>query len=123
MTSVLAASCLFVLQHLHASPAPARVGDEVVVVARDAAGDPAATPVEVLLPGGALRSIGGTDGDGVLRFVPEEAGLYAFSTSLGGVRCVAPVTVAAARPRWLLALATAPLGLALLYRHLRRLRA
>lgn len=120
MSTVLAASCLFVLQHLHASPAPARVGDEVIVTAEDGAGAAAAATVEVVLPDGARRVLGATDGDGVVRFTPTAPGLHAFAAELDGVRCVAPVTVAAHRRRWLLALASVPLGLALLYAQRRR---
>lgn len=122
MSSVLVASCLFVLQQLQVSPAPTEVGREVVVTARDAAGAAAVASVEVVLPDGQRRALGATDAGGVLRFTPRAPGLHAFAASLDGVRCVAPVSVAAARSRWLLGLASVPLGLALLYAQLRRRR-
>lgn len=91
-----------------------------MITARDAEGGAVVVPVDVLLPDGTRRSLGKTDEQGALRFDPSAPGLYAFSATLQSVRCVAPVSVAASRARWLLALAAVPLGLALLYAQLRR---
>jgi len=119
---VLAVTCLFALQQLQVGPVPTQVGSEVVVSATDDAMPAAAVAVEVELPDGSRRSVGATDEAGALRFTPEVAGQHVFVATIDGVRCVAPIAVGAARRRWLLALAGVPLGLALLFVHLRRLR-
>ena len=120
MSSVLAVTCLFALQQLQVAPRPTQVGEEVVVTASSGGQRVAGVAVEVQLPDGQRRRAGQTDADGLLRFRPEVTGLHAFVAEIDEVRCVAPVTVAPARRRWLLALAAVPLGLVLLALHLRR---
>jgi len=120
VSSVLAVTCLFALQQLQVAPRPTQVGAEVVVTASSGGQRVAGVAVEVELPDGQRRRAGQTDADGSLRFRPEVTGLHAFVAKIDEVRCVAPVTVAPARRRWLLALASVPLGLVLLALHLRR---
>lgn len=119
---MLAVTCLFALQQLQVGPMPTQVGKEVFVTATDAAMPAAAVVVEVELPDGSRRPAGATAEDGRLRFTPQVAGQHVFVATIGGVRCVAPIAVGAERNRWLLGLASVPLGLALLFVHLRRVR-
>ncbi len=120
MGNLLAVTCALALQQLQAAPLPAQVGAEVVVAARGAAGPVEGLRVEVELPSGVRQPAGITGADGALRFTPDAVGLHAFAASIDGVRCVLPVAVAPQRRRWLLGLACAPLGVALLVVLLRR---
>lgn len=101
--------------------APA-VGDEVVlrIVHDDRPAQGIA--VEVELPDGSRQSVAATDGAGLVRFVPDRPGRHVFTAIVGGTRTLAPFFVAARRRQWPLALATVPLGLALLWWNLRRAR-
>jgi hypothetical protein len=104
-------------------PAPAESA-----VTPDASEEPAqraaaGIAVSLELPDGSSRELGVTDAFGVLKFQPEVPGQHAFSASISGVRCVASLPIAPARNRWLLAIVCVPLGLALLWLQIRRLRA
>ena len=74
-------------------------------------------------PDGSRRVIGSTDAEGLMRFTGEAVGMHAFSATIDGVRCVAPVILAQARNRWLLAIVCVPLGLVLLWLNVRRFAA
>jgi hypothetical protein len=115
---VLAVTCLFALQQLQVGPMPTQVGKEVFVTATDAAMPAAAVVVEVELPDGSRRPAGATAEDGRLRFTPQVAGQHVFVAT----HRTPPIAVGAERNRWLLGLASVPLGLALLFVHLRRVR-
>ena len=72
---------------------------------------------------GSIEPVGDeTDSDGALRFVPETAGQHTFVADVGGVRCLTPVFAQQRAGRWLLAVGSVPLGLALLWIQLRRIR-
>ena len=120
---MLAVTCLFALQQLHVAPSPASVGAELQVRATTASGEPADVAVELELPDGRRRPLGATGSAGRLTCVLEQPGPHAFRASVDGVRCVVSVVAAPARRRWALALASVPLGLALLFVHLRRAKA
>ena len=120
---MLAVTCLFALQQLQVGPVPTQVGKAVVVSATDKAMPAASITVEVELPDGSREPAGVTDAEGRLSFTPSVVGPHAFVATIDGVRCVAPIAIGAARNRWLLGLASVPLGLALLFVHLRRARA
>lgn|GEM_PF-3452627 len=113
-------TCLFALQQLSATPTPTQVGVEVVVSATSEAGAVAGLNVELELPSGARQSAGVTDAAGAVRFTPDAAGMYAFAATIDGVRCVAPIAVGRARRGRLLALASVPLGVVLLFVLMRR---
>ena len=136
VTSYVLLTCLFSLQQLHVDPVSSVVGAEIAVQASQpkslgaeagAVGSVqvAAAGVAVAMesPDGMNRPVGVTDVDGVLRFTPSSVGLHAFSASIRGVRCVTTISVAPARNRWLLAIVCVPLGLAVLWLQLRRVRA
>lgn len=115
MGFVVTVVCLAALQQLHVEPYPGRVGQPVTVTAtRDGVplGELALT---VELPDGSVRPVGATDAGGNVEFVPTVPGQHVVAASLDGVRILAPFAVVAADRPWLLALATAPLGLALLW--------
>jgi hypothetical protein len=138
---------LIAFQQLHIDPKPAAVGQEMVVRATQlqatqlqatqpqelAAGDqqpagPMQVPakgveVSLELPDRSTRVLGVTGADGLLRFAATEAGSMSVSANIANVRCVAAFVVAPARKRWLLALVSVPLGLALLWVQVRRLLA
>lgn len=118
-------------QQLGVSPFPAEVGSRVTVSASRLQKDPtgknpattvplAGLPIDVELPDHAHRQVGATDAAGEVEFVPTQLGTHVFSTTIDGVRVVAPHRVISPAPRWLPALVCVPLGLALLWRHLRR---
>ncbi|MBK8101698.1 MAG: hypothetical protein IPK26_31840 [Planctomycetes bacterium] len=117
-------SLLFVcaLQQLTVTPYPAEVGDSVVVQAMAPSGPLAGLPIERELPDGSRVAIGSTGSDGVLRHDVAVAGTHIFRARHGEVALVTPLAVREARPRWPLALACVPLGLALGWRHLRDMR-
>ncbi len=123
MGSLLAVTCLLALQQLHVSPSPTSVGVALQVRATTRAGAPADVEVELQLPDGSRRSLGPTGSDGALTCALEQPGPHALSASVDGVRCVVSVTAAPVRRRWLLGLASVPLGLAFLFVHLRRAKA
>jgi hypothetical protein len=128
-------SCL-AMQQLAVAPFPAEVGQPVVVRAErlePPEGGPAAaggrTPAPLPLvglrvlveqPDGARQDVGVTDAGGAVQFVPVQVGTHVFSAEVDGVRVVAPHRVVPAQPKWLPALVSVPLGLALLWRHLQR---
>lgn len=113
-------TCLLAMQQLQVGPVPTHVGSELVVTASIDSAPRAGVLVAVQTPDGDERRAGVTDAAGTLRFVPAEPGLHAFVASLDGVRCVAPISVGPPRRRWLLALASVPLGVALLVVLIRR---
>ncbi|MCB9879844.1 MAG: hypothetical protein H6835_19810 [Planctomycetes bacterium] len=114
--------CWFALQQLAAVPESPVAGEPVLVSARLADGPASGVSVQVVLPDGVRRPIGETDSDGALRFVPETAGQHTFVADVGGVRCLTPVFAQQRAGRWLLAVGSVPLGLALLWIQLRRIR-
>ena len=107
---------------LSVDPYHAQVGQEVVVKA-GLEGEPLAG-VEITLesPDGRRRSAGVTDAGGNVRIKVEMPGEHHLSAVAGEVRMVTLFQAEAARPRWLLATACVPLGLALLWRNLSRAR-
>jgi hypothetical protein len=113
---VASPSLLLGLQLLAVEPSPAEVGQPVAVQATAASRAVAGLVVEALLPDGRRRELGRTDGDGVLRFAPEQAGEHRFVARIDGVRVIAPLQVLPSRRRWLVALACVPLGVVLLVR-------
>ena len=115
-------TCLFAVQQLAVEPVPAFVDQAVSVRATSAAAEIVpGLEVTVEFPDGTRRPLGTTDAQGTVNFVAETAGPHVFSATIGGVRCVASVAFRAARKSWMLALVCVPLGLALLWVHLRRL--
>lgn len=136
MSASVLFTCLLSFQQLTVGPAPASVGEELVLratIAKD--GEPVAAgvpPVQtaaegvavtLALPDGSTRDVGTTDASGALRFRPEVAGQHAFVATIDGVRCLASLAVAPARNRWLLGIVCVPLGVALLWLQVRRLAA
>lgn len=117
-------SLLFVcaLQQLTVSPYPAEVGDTVDVRAAAPSGPIAGLAIERELPDGSRAVVGVTGTDGSLRNEVTVAGTHLYRARHGDVLLATPLAVAAARPRWPLALACVPLGLALAWRHLRDMR-
>lgn len=115
-----------VVQQLGVSPFPAEVGQEVTVLAQRASapsgplGPWVGLPVQVELPDGRREPLGVTDADGLVHFVPSAVGNHVFRAEVAGVQVLAPHRVVPSRPRWVAAIACIPLGLALLWRHLRR---
>lgn len=94
-------------------------GDEVLPETRRAAPIPG-LPVVVETPDGAVRPLPPTDPNGRTSFVPELAGRHVFRCEVDGVVVLAPIEVVAPTRRWWLTLPCIPLGLALLWRNLRR---
>lgn len=112
-------ACAFVPPQLEVAPYPARAGEPVTVRAsRDGVPLPA-IPIAVELPAGRVASCGVSDAAGEVPFAPAAAGYHVFVAPIDGVRVLTPLGVAAGRPRWPLALGSVPLGLALLWWHLR----
>ena len=118
-----------VVQQLGVSPFPAEVGQEVTVLAQRAMastgpdrplGPLVGLPVQVESPDGRRQSLGVTDEKGLVRFVPTAVGSHVFRAEVAGVQIMAPHRVVPARPRWVAAIVSIPLGLALLWQHLRR---
>lgn len=109
------------LQQLDVTPFPAEVGAPVVVRATDAAERPlVGLPVTVDCPDGHRVPVGETDAAGEARYQPRLAGSYCYRTEVGATLLLAPHEVIAPRRQWLYAWVCTPLGLALLWRHLRR---
>ena len=100
---------------------PATVGREVVVTATRAAAP--AVGIEVTLEGtdGTRVVVGVTDVRGEVRHRVSAVGDFTFTATIDGVRCLAPTPFVPARDRWWLAVGSVPLGLALLWIHLRRI--
>lgn len=127
MTSA-ALALLLLFQHLEPSPYPAEAGAEVAVRVRDAEGKPVTgVVVEWSRDGGEAGQLAATDAEGTVRWTPPGTGSYLYRASLpqpaapdGTLKLVAPHAVVAPRPRFWLALAFVPLGLALLWANLRR---
>lgn len=119
----MAATFLLVLlvQRLEPVPFAAAVEQPVIVRARDADDRPLpALPIEVDLPDGRRQELGVTDAAGELQFTPERVGAYCYRAMVDGVQLLAPAQALPPRRRWWYALACVPLGLALLWRNLRR---
>ncbi|MGB3968953.1 MAG: hypothetical protein WBO45_19630 [Planctomycetota bacterium] len=101
------------LPQLAVEPFPGVVGQPMAVTVREGARPGIA--IEVELPDGAVQACGVTATDGRVVFTPAAVGRHVFVANIAGVRTLAPVAVIAARTRWPLALASVPLGLALLW--------
>jgi hypothetical protein len=112
-----------VAQHLEPTPFPVAAGSEVEVRAVDEHDRAVAgLAIEVELPDRSRRSLGITGTDGIVRFVPAEVGRYVYRAEYRGIALVAPQFAVPRPRRWLYGLACVPLGLALLWHHLRALR-
>ncbi len=120
VTAAVTLACLLLAQDLTVAPARTEVGAEVVVTVRRGDAPAASVPVVVEFPDGSRRELGETDAGGRLGFEPDRDGMHALRATVDGVRCVTPLAVAPARRRWLLAFGSVPLGLVLLWLHLRR---
>ncbi|MBL8756059.1 MAG: hypothetical protein JNK15_22385 [Planctomycetes bacterium] len=120
------AICLLMLGPLaqapRVEPLPATVGHEVRLILPAGSAAVAGVVVEVELPGGQRRPVGTTDAAGAVRYVPEQVGHHLFVAEIAGVRTLVPFHVGGEGTRWLLALGSVPLGLALLWANLRRAR-
>ncbi len=114
------AATLLLLQQLSVTPFPAEVGQQVTIRVTERAGPAVGVAVEVELPDGGRRALGASGADGRLGFAPTAPGAYVFRAELDGVALVAPHRVVAERRRWLYGLCCVPVGLWLLWRHLRR---
>jgi len=116
VTSVVTLVCAALLQQLQGAPFPAEVGQPMTVRATRAGEPQPGVQIVVELPDGSRRDLGPTGADGSLAFVPETPGGHVFAAELAGVKLIAPHPVVAPRRRWLLALASVPLGSVLLWR-------
>jgi len=122
---LLIAVLLLAPQRLDPPKHVAYVGDAVVLRAVDRSGRPAAAiPVRVRVAGATEPvSIGVTNRDGELRYVPGAAGRCEFHGQFPDGPLVIAVYHVAARPaRWIYALVLTPLGLLLVWLNLRRWR-
>lgn len=115
-------SCALALQQLSIQPFPGAVGQAVTIRAQGTAGPLAGLPIQVELEGGVAQPVGATGADGTLVFTPQQPGYHVFAAVIDGVRNVAPVAIVPPRRRSWLALATVPLGLALLWSAFSRAR-
>ncbi len=120
MLAVVTFVCVLTAPQVRVEPFPAMVGEEVVLTARRDGQPVAALEVTVELPDGSRRACGATSRDGLLRFVPGSPGYHVFHTTIDGTHVLTPLAVVRASQRWPLALATVPLGLALLWWNFRR---
>jgi hypothetical protein len=111
---------LLLPQGITTEPPRSVVGEPVRVVAVAVDGRPLAGVVVTLEPVGAAPvAVGTTGADGAVTFVAAEAGALPVAATIDGVRCIVVHRVVdAARPPWA-AVLTVPLGLALLWLHLR----
>ena len=114
--------CGLAVQQLAVAPFPATVGEPVVVTVRRDGAPLVGIEFAVDLPAGISRACGATGADGNLRFLPEVAGDHLFVATIGGVRQLLPLAVRPRVDKWPLAIASVPLGLALLWWHLSRVR-
>jgi len=102
------------LPQLVVRPVPAVLGQPVEVVVEGRR----QLEVSVTLPDGTIRSLGQTDAEGMLRFIPATIGEHVLATSIGDVRVIAPFAVVSSSHLGWWSLATAPLALWLLWREL-----
>jgi hypothetical protein len=112
--------CAFAVQQLSVAPIPATVGEPVIVKVSRGDVPVAGLSLAVEAPAGEVVDCGITQSDGTLAFVPSVAGKHVFVATIDGVRQLAPLIVQAERARWPFAIASVPLGLALLWRWGRR---
>lgn len=122
MLAVVTLACVLAAPQVRVDPFPAEVGDGVAVTVRRDGQPVAGQEVVVELPDRSRRACGVTATDGVLRFRPEGPGYHVFHTTLDGTHVLTPLSVVPSSRRWPLALATVPLGLALLWWNFRRAR-
>lgn len=108
--------CAFAIQQISVAPFPATVGEPVVVKVVRGDVPLADLALAVESPAGEVVACGRTQADGTLPFVPAMAGKHVFVATIDGVRQLAPLIVQAGRARWPFAIASIPLGLALLWR-------
>ncbi|MFN7589700.1 MAG: hypothetical protein ACK501_01530 [Planctomycetota bacterium] len=114
MISVAMLGAAVMLPQLVVRPVPAVVGEPVEVVVEGRR----QLEVSVTLPDGAIQSLGQTDAEGRVRFVPAAIGEHVLVTSLGDVRVIAPFAVVSPSHLGWWSLATAPLALWLLWREI-----
>jgi hypothetical protein len=109
-------------QQLAVTPCPGIAGEPVVVSVRRNDAPLAGVEFAVETPTGTTRGCGVTGADGKLDFVPEAAGHYVLACAIDGVRQLVPLPVRRRLDKWPLAIASVPLGLALLWWNLSRAR-
>lgn len=122
MSLAVVLASAFALQQLDVTPFPATVGQLVVVRAGPRDRPIGGLAVQVELPDGATVACGETAVNGELAFVPTLVGRHVFAAVIDGARTLAPLAVQGSRARWPLAFGAVPLGLALLWWNLSRLR-
>ncbi|MCU0865083.1 MAG: hypothetical protein MUC36_14945 [Planctomycetes bacterium] len=120
MTIGVTILCAFAVQQISVVPFPATVGEPVLVKVSRGDAPVAGLALVVEPPAGEVVECGITRVDGTLAFVPSVAGKHVFVATIDGVRQLAPLSVQAGRVRWPFAIASVPLGLALLWRWGRR---
>lgn len=109
------------VQQLQVAPFPVELGQEVVVQAMAADRRALANlPITIEHEDGTRHLLGTTDAAGELRYAPTVVGSCCFRAEVDGALLLAPDHVLPPRRRWLYALLCVPLGLALLWHHLRR---
>lgn len=108
------ATAAVLLPQLEVRPVPALVGQPVEVVVEGRR----QLEVSVTLPDGAMTSLGQTDAEGRLRFVPAVIGEHVFVTNIGDVRVLAPFAVVSPSHLGWWSVGTVPLALWLLWREL-----
>ena len=115
------ATLVAVCQWIEPVPSHTEVGQEIRIEARDSAGAPIPDlEIRIRFPDGRLEPIGTTDERGERRFVPTVAGRHAVSATHHGVTLLAPLYAEEPFRRIWYAVICVPLGLALLWRNLRR---
>ncbi|MCR9246485.1 MAG: hypothetical protein NXI31_15740 [bacterium] len=121
---ILASSLTLALTapQLHIEPKRIAVGETVTIRAERSGQPLSARAIELQLPDGSPQDLGTTDAAGQLEFVPAVAGEHVVRLDDDGLLMLAALRVQPARSRWLVAAVTVPLGLALLWPNLRRLR-
>jgi len=118
-------SCAVVAQHIDVSPWVGEVRSDIVATVWSGQSKPVAgIMVTVRTPAGADVEVGPTGPDGTVRYQPQVAGAHQFRVHPAGrdEAWVTPFEVRPERSRWLWALVCVPLGAALAWLNLRRLR-
>lgn len=107
--------CALIAQGLSVAPVPATCGHPVEVRASRGGAPLAAVAVSVEQPDGATVSAGVTDSDGRVAWTPQQSGGHVFAAQVEGVRVIVSLPVLPERANWPFAVASVPLGLALLW--------